>query len=290
MLESSSIVHPIIKHLEPSMSHVSIRIVNVLVFLVLFAQAALAQNKEMMSMKMAEADLKRNIVESVIGFKVRSESEFGLTEEAKYKVESKAAAVIKGIKVDKRIYDREKDVALVFGHIELGDVVNVVGELVKYKNVTVQGMGFGSMTEASRGPLRALRAAMLNAYDEMASVLVGEKILSKSKAENFILTGDSNRAKVLAAVYGAHIPNLEVNSPSRGWGWEENGNAFVKLVVDVRKVKDILGQNIKYKGGENLVEVVGQGTQADELNEAGPGFVPDKPKTSYGTLDMPKSR
>jgi hypothetical protein len=101
--------------------------------------------------------MKRVIVESVIGYKVRSESRMGLTEDPSYKVETKAAAVIKGIKVDKMIYDKDKDIALCFGHIDIGDVVNVVGELVRFKGVTVEGFGFGTMTEAAKPPLMALR-------------------------------------------------------------------------------------------------------------------------------------
>lgn len=260
------------------------------------APAALAQgNKQLMSEKMANQDLKRNLVEAVIGYKVKSETEFGLTEDAQYRADTKAAAVIKGIKVDKMIYDREKDVALCFGHIELGDVVNVLGERISFKNVRVEGFGFGTMTEASRGPLRALRAAQINAYDEMAALLVGEKILSQSRAENFILTKDSNRAKVCAAVFGAYIPNPGINAPNRGWGWDESGNAFVFLEMDARKVKDILGNMMVYKG-ENILKVMGRGAQKDELSGTGPDGQPANlvrdpgSKTQYQELGLPGSK
>jgi len=249
-------------------------------------------NKQLMSEKMALQDMKRQIVEAVIGFKVKSESEFGLTEDAAYRVDTKAAALIKGIKVDKMIYDKEKDVALCFGHIELGRVRNIVGERVEFKNVRVEGFGFGSMTEASRPPLRALRAATLNAYDEMAALLIGEKILSRSSAENFILTKDSNRSKVCAAIFGAYVPNPDLNSPNRGWGWDESGNAFLKLNLDARKARDIMGNLIVYTGGENLLEVMGRGAQKDELApqgpDGGPAMVrPGAPKTQYMNLDVP---
>ena len=164
-----------------------------------FAVCAMAQgNKQLMSEKMALQDMKRQIIESVVGFKVKSEGEFGLTEDAQYRVDSKAAAVMKGIKMDKMVYDKEKDIALCYGHVELGRVKNITGLTFAYKNVKVLGFGFGSMTEASRPPLRALRAALINAYDEMAALLIGQKILSQSTAENFILTKDSNRSKVCA--------------------------------------------------------------------------------------------
>jgi len=85
-------------------------ITTVTLALLLTAFAASAQapgNKQLMSERMAQQDLKRNLVEAVIGFKVKSETEFGLTEDAKYQADTKAAAVIKGIKVDKMIYDRD---------------------------------------------------------------------------------------------------------------------------------------------------------------------------------------
>uniref|UniRef100_A0A7C4AG26 Penicillin-binding protein activator LpoB n=1 Tax=Fundidesulfovibrio putealis TaxID=270496 RepID=A0A7C4AG26_9BACT len=273
----------------------AIATITLALLLAAFAGQALAQgNKQLMSERMAQQDLKRNIVEAVIGYKVKSESEFGLTEDAQYRVDSKAAAVIKGIKIDKMIYDRQKDVALCFGHIELGDVVNVLGERISFKNVRVEGFGFGTMTEASRPPLRALRAALLNAYDEMAGTLVGQKILSQSRAENFILTKDSNRAKICAAVFGAYIPNPGLNAPNRGWGWDESGNAFVYLEMDARKVKDLLGNNLVYKG-ENIISVMGRGAQVDEVSGAGPdgqnpNLVRDPgSKTQYMNLGMPGS-
>ncbi len=253
---------------------------------------ALAGNRQLMSEKMAEQDMKRAIMESVIGYKVRSESRLGLTEDPSYKVETKAAAVIKGIKVDKMIYDKEKDIALCFGHIDLGDVVNVVGDLVRFQGVTVEGFGFGTMTDAARPPLMALRAAMLDAYNQMAALLVGEKILSKSKMENFLLTDDINRAKVCAAIFGAYIPNPGLGSPNRGWGWDESGNAFVKLELDPRKVQDILGNLIIYKGAE-VLEVTGRGSQVDDLTplQEGSGaasMIRDSgSKTRYMSLDVP---
>jgi len=252
----------------------------------------LAGNRQLMTEKMAEQDMKRAIMESVIGYKVRSESRLGLTEDPSYKVETKAAAVIKGIKVDKMIYDKERDIALCFGHIDLGDVVNVVGELVRFKGVTVDGFGFGTMTEAAKPPLMALRAATLDAYNQMAALLVGEKLLSKSKMENFLLTEDINRAKVCAAIFGAYIPNPGLSSPNRGWGWDESGNAFVKLELDPRKVQDILGNLIVYKGAE-ILEVTGRGSQTDDLTplQEGSGaasMIRDSgSKTKYMNLDVP---
>lgn len=244
-------------------------------------------NRQLMSEKMAEQDLKRNIVEMVIGYKVKSEGQFGLTEEAAYRIQEKAGAVIKGIHVEKMIYDKDKDIAFCTGYIDLGDVINVAGERMSFKNVRVHAFGFGTMTPESKPPLMALRAALLNAYDEMAAKIVGERIMSVSEAENFILTKDINRSKVLAAVYGSYIPNVDIDSPDRGWGWDESGNAFVRLQLDVRKVRDILGQRIKYEG-PNIVEVIGRGAQTDELRktEGAPGGT-KVDRTEYRSLPVP---
>jgi len=268
-------------------------IAPLILFFAIFAAGspAGAGNRQLMSEKIAEQDLKRNIVESVVGFKVKSHSETGQTEDPKYQVKDKAAAVIKGVIVDKMIYDKEKDIALAFGHIDLGDIVNVSGELMRFKDVTVEGFGFGTTTDASRPPLAALRAALLDAYSQMAALLVGEKIYSASTMENYILTKDVNRSKVCAAIFGAYIPNPGLNSPNRGWGWDESGNAFVRLEIDARKVTDLLGNNMVYKG-ENILQVTGRGAQEDEISGVKDGgsanLIKKAPgKTQYMNLDVP---
>ena len=112
---------------------------------VLLASAAWAAgNRQLMSEKIAKQDMKRNIVEAVIGYKVLSEGQFGLTEDAEYKITQKAGALIKGIKVEKMIYDKDRDVAFCLGYIDLGDVQTVTGDRVRYKGVRVQGFGFGT--------------------------------------------------------------------------------------------------------------------------------------------------
>ncbi len=256
--------------------------------LLLTASFSFAGNRQLMSEKIAEQDLKRNIVEMVIGYKVKSEGQYGLTQTPEYKIKEKAGALIKGIHVEKMIYDKDKDIAFCTGYIDLGDVINVVGERMSFKNVRVRGYGFGTTTPTSKPPLMALRAALLNAYDEMAAKIVGERISSYSETENFILTKDINKAKVCAAIYGAYIPNIDIDDPNRGWGWDESGNAFVRLRLDVRKVRDILGQNIRYTG-PNVVEVIGRGAQNDELStpQGATGGSQLRDNTQYRSLPVP---
>jgi hypothetical protein len=264
-------------------------LIAVPILVMVFAATALAGgNKQLMSEKMATQDLKRNIVESVIGLKVKSEGKFGLTEDPNLREKTLTAAVIKGVIIDKMIYDKEKDIALAFGHLDLGDIVNVLGEWHRFKGVRVEGFGFGTTSAAVRPPLMALRAALVNAYDELAQVMIGEKILSTSTTENFVLTKDVNRSKVCAAIFGAYIPNIELNSPNRGWGWDSSGNAFVKLEIDARKVRDILG-NLMVYSGPNIIEVTGRGATVDELSDQEPGSMirNSGSKTKAMSLDVP---
>ncbi|MBF0550762.1 MAG: hypothetical protein HQK60_09510 [Deltaproteobacteria bacterium] len=254
--------------------------------------SCVAGNRQLMSEKMAKQDLKRNLTEAVVGYKVKSQGEFGLTEDPNYKIEAKVTAIIKGVMLNKMIYDRDKDVALCIGYIDLGDVKNIVGMKIRFKNVRVWGYGLGTMSEASRPPLMAMRAALINAYDEMASTIVGEKISSYSQADNFVLTKDSNRSKVCAAVYGAFIPNVDIDSKNRGWGWDVSGNAFVKLQLDLLLVKDLLGNKIIYKGA-NPIEVIGRGSPVDDLKPSNPAttnLMSNEPaKTEYRSLGIPEN-
>lgn len=254
-----------------------------------FSSSCLAGNLQLMSEKMAKQDLRRNIMESVIGYKVKSEGQFGLTQDANYAIKEKAAAVMKGVVEERIIYDKNKDICIVIGHLDLGDVKNVLGERIRYKNVTVRGVGFGTMSPEYRGHLMALRAALINAYDELAQVIVGQKISSYTEVENFVLAKDSNKSQVCAAVYGAYIPNVDIDHPQRGWGWDDSGNAFVKLTIDLARVKDILGQRITYKG-PNIIEVVGRGSQVDELKGESGGQPPRgaaSPQAESGRIELP---
>lgn len=228
-----------------------------------------AANLQLMSEKMAKQDLRRQIMESIIGYKVKSDGQFGVTEDAKYSVKEKAAAVLKGVTEDRIVYDRKKDICICTGHIDLGNVKNILGERIRYKNVRVNGVGFGTMSPEYRGYLQALRAALVNAYDELAATIVGQKISSYTEVENYVLAKDSNKSQVCAAIYGAYIPNVDIDSNDRGWGWDDNGIAFVKLALDLGSVKDVLGNRLIYKGSQNVVEVIGRGSQTDDLKKGG---------------------
>lgn len=272
------------------MNRKTIAIMMIAALMLCFAHGAEAGNKKLMSIKMAKQDLARNLMESIVGYKVKSKGEFGLTEDANYKVDTKARALLKGVQVDECVYDQGKDVAICYGHVDLGEVQNILGDYNVYKGVTIRSMGLGTMTKSALPALRSLRAAMLNAYDEMAKVLVGEDIYSRSTAENFVLTQDVNRSRLCAAVYGAVIPQHSVKFGKKGWGWDDQGDAYVILQMDVEKVRDMMGNTFRYKG-ENIIEVMGMGAMKDELSEAEEaqsGGVPQSAtKMTYGSLDVP---
>lgn len=222
-------------------------------------------SKRLMSERMAVQDMKRMIVETIIGYKVQSQTQFGLTETPEYKADVKAQAIIKDIQVDQVIYDAQKDIALAIGYIDLNGVIqNVLGERLAFKDVRVEGFGFGTTTESSRPPLMALRAALVNAYEQMGAALLGEKMTSRSVIENGILSKDSNQSRVAAAVYGAYIPYPRINDAQRGWGWDDKGIAFVKLEMDARKIRDLMG-NVTEVNYENIISVTGHGAQVDEV-------------------------
>ena len=82
--------------------------------------------------------------------------------------------------VDKMIYDKDKDIALAFGHLDLGTVINVLKEKHVFKGVRVEGFGFGTTSESARPALMALRAAHINAYDELAQVMYPPGLRSSS--------------------------------------------------------------------------------------------------------------
>lgn len=274
--------------IEPTKRHLWTSIIIATIALVcLTGPSALAGNKQLMSQKIAKQDMKRNLVEMIIGYKVKSIGEFGQTQDNRYQVEEKAAAILKGAQVDKLIYDRTKDIAFCLGHVNIGKVETVTGSMKNYDDITVQAFGFGSMTPTSKPALMALRAAQLEAYDALSATLVGEKISAYSQSENFILTEDTNKSKVCAAVYGAYVPNPDIDAENRGWGWNEDGDAWIKLRIEITEIEDLLGNLLKYDESK-IIEVIGHGAQADELaQEKAAQKMTSSGSTQFKSLDIP---
>ncbi|HYG86800.1 MAG TPA: LPP20 family lipoprotein [Azospirillum sp.] len=232
-------------------------------------QALAGGNRELMSIKMAQAQATRALAESVVGLKIKSKVVAFADAPAESSVESKVAAELKGVTFNKPKYDSQKDVAVVEARIDLNLVQNVIGKTFDYKGLTVKRLGFGTSSEGARDYIKALRAAELDAYDQLARTLVGQEITGRSRVENMVVESDEVRTRVMAAVWGAQVVD---------YGWEENGNAFMKLRLDADFVRNIFGGIQKNVG---TVEVTGYGATVDDTKSSA-----NKPYDSV-TVKMP---
>ncbi|MGR9052659.1 MAG: hypothetical protein ACU84J_08425 [Gammaproteobacteria bacterium] len=225
-------------------------------------------NKKLMTVKKAKVMAQRGIVESVIGLKIRSTSLWTDENSDEYKIESKVAAAIKGIVFEPAKYDKTKDIAMVTARIKLGSIKNIIGKPIHYDDIVISRVGFATSSKQYAPQLAALRAAELNAYDEMAQLIVGQKIKSNTKVKNFVLESDEVRTKTLAAIWGAEV---------KDFGWEEDGTAFITLRLNAKWVRDVIGNTIAYTN-DNYLEVTGYGATHDELEETETESFGSRPK------------
>ena len=228
-----------------------------LFFLAISPNALWAGNKRLMSIMGAERDAQRKIVEAVYGLKIRASDHVqDLAAVASSGVtESKTTAMIDGIQVEEVIYDPELDIARVTAVARLDGITNIDGERLDLANRDFRCTGFGTATPANAGPLQALRAAEVDAYKKMAEQVVGLTLESHTRVENFRLASDTVKTRLLATIYLARITDF---------GWNEDGDAFVILTLDVAEAADILGDPAPDQG--DLIEVEGWGAQEDDLN------------------------
>jgi len=171
-------------------------------------------------------------------------------------VDAKTAAAIKGIEYADAIYDPEKDIAQVVATIKLGRVTNIIGRNIDFGGQTIQRVGFATSTPEMAGPLRALRAAEMDAYKQLAKTIIGFKIDSNTSVKDYILESDTIRAKMMAAIYGAELV---------GYRWDENGDAYVKMRLKFGFVQDVLNRRIKYDN--EVIEVEGIGAQHNDFKQ-----------------------
>lgn len=244
----------------------------------LFATAAQAGNKKMMTVNAAKVVAQRAIVESVVGLKVRSTESVQDMVAAHVSVDAKTTAAIKGIEFVDILYDPAKDIAKVTAQLAVGRVSNIIGRRIDYGNTVIQRVGFGTSTPAMAGPLKALRAAEIDAYKELAKKIVGFTLDSNTSVENYLLKSDTVATRMMAAIYGAEIT---------GYHWDEQGDAYVKLSLKTHLVEDILSQRLNYQG--ELIEVEGMGAQVDDFSEAQRMTPTGAPATGIreGSIDVP---
>ena len=234
-------------------------VVSLLCVSVLATTIAWAGNKKIMSTRAARVLAERAIVESVYGLKIRATEEVVDMIAASFvgKTESKTAAEIQGIKIEDIVYDSEKDIAKATASISLDQITNIDGMTLNLAGKTFRRVAFATSTPANAGPIRALRAAELDAYKNLVKNIVGFTLESQTTVENYMLTSDSVKTQVLATTY---LANLE------DYGWDEDGNAFVKLRVVKKDIEEILGTTIP--GVEDIIEVEGQGASVDDFSAA----------------------
>lgn len=236
------------------------RISILLVFAFLATSSfALAGNKKIMSTRAARVLAERAIVETVYGLKIRATEEVTDMVAASFvgKTESKTSARIQGIKIEEVVYDAEKDIAKATASIALDELENIDGQVLNLKGKVFRRVAFATSTPANAGPIRALRAAELDGYKNLVKTVVGFTLESQTTVENYMLTSDSVKTKVMATTY---LANLE------DYGWDEEGNAYVKFKVNVKDIEEILG--VAIAGVDPVIEVEGHGASIDDFSEA----------------------
>ncbi len=234
-------------------------ILVMMVFALLSAGTAWAGNKKIMSTRAARVLAERAIVESVYGLKIRSTEEVVDMIAASFtgKTESKTAADIQGIKIDEVVYDAEKDIAQATASITLEEITNIDGQVLSLKGKTFKRIGFSTSTPANAGPIKALRAAELDGYKNLVKTVVGFTLESQTTVENYMLSSDVVKVKVMATTYLADLVD---------YGWDGEGNAFVKFKVNVKDIEELLGAKIP--GAGEFVEVEGHGAAVDDFSAA----------------------
>jgi hypothetical protein len=230
-----------------------------LVFALVITGTAWAGNKKIMSTRAARVLAERAIIESVYGLKIRSSEEVIDMIAASFvgKTESKTAADIQGIKIDEVVYDAEKDIAQATASISLEEITNIDGQVLSLKGKTFKRVGFATSTPANAGPIKALRAAELDGYKNLVKTVVGFTLESQTTVENYMLSSDVVKVKVMATTYLADLVD---------YGWDDEGNAFVKFKVNVKDIEELLGAKIP--GASDFVEVEGHGAAIDDFSAA----------------------
>ncbi len=239
----------------PKTVKLTIAAIIAITFLAPFCEAG---NKRVMSIRAAKVLAERAIVESVYGLKVRSTEEVKDLVAASFvgKTESKTKALIKGIQYDEIVYDEAKDIAKVTASVSLDTIENIDGETMDLKNKTFRRVAFATSTPSAAGPIRALRAAELDAYKQLTKQVVGFTLESETTVENYILTSDLVKTKVLATLYLAEVTD---------YGWTDTGDAYVNMTLNIKDISDILGQQII--GQDAQITVTGEGSQEDDFGK-----------------------
>lgn len=223
--------------------------------LLLSTAPAWAGNKKLMSINAAKILAERAIVESIVGLKIKTTDLVESIQVSYSSIEAKTAAAVKEIKFKEIVYDREKDIAKVVATINAGRVKNIVGKDLYYGNRNITRVAFATSTPGSAASLKAMRAAEMDAYKQMAKKIIGFTLSSNTRVENYITTSDEVRTRVLAAIWGANFEEYR---------WDGDGDAYIKLSLRLDAVEDVFGQKIFYSDSRIIVE--GMGASVDDYS------------------------
>lgn len=222
----------------------------------LFVPGALAGNKKMMAIMAAKNDAMRGLTEQVYGLKVRSAEEVKNMTADSYvgKTDSKTSATLSGIKITDVVYDSQKDIAKATATMTANEIVNIDGSNVALNGKVFKHVGFGTSSSQNAGPLKALRAAQVDAYKQLAQQIAGFTLESQTSVENYMLKSDLIQTKVQASLALAEIVDF---------GWDNSGDAYVKMILKVDEVAAMLGEAVV--GAGDVVEVEGLGAIEDDF-------------------------
>lgn len=237
-----------------------ILIVAVLTILtMLLTQEGWSGNRKIMSTRASKVLAERALVESIYGLKIRATEEVEDMISAGFlgKTETKTSARISGVKFEEVAYDAEKDIAKATATVSLPSITNIDGEVMDLRNKVYRRVAFATSTPSQAGPLQALRAAEVDAYKQLVKRVVGFTLESQTTVENYMLTSDLVKTRVLATIYLAELTD---------YGWDDSGDAFVKLALNVADISEILGQEVI--SDEEIIEVEGAGAQVDDFRQA----------------------
>jgi hypothetical protein len=245
--------------MKPTTSKVLNYIFIIAICLLLTMPPAFAGNKKIMTTRAAKIIAERAIVESVYGLKLRATEKVEDMIAASFvgTTESKTSAKIKGIKIEDVVYDSEKDIAKATASIQLDYITNIDGKTINLNNKIFRRVGFATSTPSQSGPLKALRAAEMDAYNQIIKRIVGFTLESQSTVKNYMLTSDIVKTKVMATTYLAEVVD---------YGWDESGDAFVKMQLNTKEVAAMMGEEII--GEDEIIEVEGAGAQEDDYKTA----------------------
>ena len=240
-------------------THLIKKILVLLVVLVVLGPPVWAGNKRIMTTRAAKVMAERALVESVYGLKVRAKEEVQDMIAASFigETDTKTSATISGIKIEEVVYDDQKDIAKVTASIQLDSITNIDGQTVPLKNRVFRRVAFATSTPSQAGPLKALRAAEIDAYKELVKRVVGFTLESKTSVKNYMLTSDMVKTRVMATIYLAEVTEF---------GWAENGDAYVKMVLNVNEAGEVLDDRVV--GEKDVIEVEGAGAQVDDFSAA----------------------